>query len=475
MFFHSFLKLKPELKSIMPFIPNTPESLISRSDSKDPATTCKGITDSGRPCRRSLATSPGSSPLNKLNRRTKDGVLAVLPSNDEHEGAAAFYCWQHKDQAATLQGTPNGTPGRRNGNTTTLFPLTERTSIDTLVDRLGVLDVQGPDGQGSGSRKKTKQASRRVRKETLPQNWQNVQGPLMALPNAGGTSEKPPRRERQRQPGLWESLCCVSAGYESTPPARARPQKPSNPIPTTASIPASVRPTSTPIPTSPRRYSTSSHPPLTPPAPFSNHIRRTSSHTQDLLALIPPTLSPQTTSLLLSELAKPVSPHDEEGWIYIFWLNPNDSTSPDAVSTLLTAPYPQHPNTPNTLLLKIGRASNVQRRMNEWSRQCGYNLSLVRFYPYLPSSPSPSPLPSPSTRPNARRTSETQTQPHKVPHAHKVERLIHIELAERRVKRSCGACGKEHREWFEVEGSREGVRAVDEVVRRWVGWAEGVV
>lgn len=38
------------------------------------------------------------------------------------------------------------------------------------------------------------------------------------------------------------------------------------------------------------------------------------------------------------------------------------------------------------------------------------------------------------------------------------------------------ACGREHREWFEVEGvregSREGVREVDEVVRRWVGWSE---
>jgi hypothetical protein len=62
----------------------------------------------------------------------------------------------------------------------------------------------------------------------------------------------------------------------------------------------------------------------------------------------------------------------------------------------------------------------------------------------------------------------------KVPHAHRVERLIHIELADQRVRRDCAACGKEHREWFEVEATREGVKGVDEVVRRWVGWAEGV-
>lgn len=53
-----------------------------------------------------------------------------------------------------------------------------------------------------------------------------------------------------------------------------------------------------------------------------------------------------------------------------------------------------------------------------------------------------------------------------------MERLIHIELAAKRVVKKCEACGKDHREWFEVEASREGVRGVDEVVRRWVGWAE---
>ena len=55
-----------------------------------------------------------------------------------------------------------------------------------------------------------------------------------------------------------------------------------------------------------------------------------------------------------------------------------------------------------------------------------------------------------------------------------MERLIHIELAAQNVRKDCEACGKEHREWFEVEASREGVKGVDEVVRRWVDWAERV-
>ena len=61
---------------------------------------------------------------------------------------------------------------------------------------------------------------------------------------------------------------------------------------------------------------------------------------------------------------------------------------------------------------------------------------------------------------------------HKVPCVKRVERLIHLELAEKRVVKDCDVCGREHREWFEVEGSEKGVKAVDEVVKRWVAWGE---
>jgi len=54
-----------------------------------------------------------------------------------------------------------------------------------------------------------------------------------------------------------------------------------------------------------------------------------------------------------------------------------------------------------------------------------------------------------------------------------VERLILIELAAQRVKQEkCGKCGKEHREWFEIEASRDGIKSMDEVVRKWVAWGE---
>ncbi|KAH8664501.1 hypothetical protein BX600DRAFT_464562 [Xylariales sp. PMI_506] len=65
-----------------------------------------------------------------------------------------------------------------------------------------------------------------------------------------------------------------------------------------------------------------------------------------------------------------------------------------------------------------------------------------------------------------------------MPHSHKVERLIHLELAGAGMRVSdrgttCPSCGKAHREWFEVDASRQGIMAVDEVVRRWSDWDEG--
>jgi hypothetical protein len=84
--------------------------------------------------------------------------------------------------------------------------------------------------------------------------------------------------------------------------------------------------------------------------------------------------------------------------------------------------------------------------------------------------------PSRQKHPHQRRaSSETSTlaSGRKVPHVHRVERLIHIELADLRVRDlgPCGECGKEHREWFEIEACKDALRRVDECVRRWVAWA----
>ncbi|CAF9904414.1 hypothetical protein IMSHALPRED_000043 [Imshaugia aleurites] len=474
----------------MPFVPNTPESLIQRSDSKDPGTTCKGITSAGRPCRRPLASSPGSSPTDY--RKSNSGVIAVLqPGGEDHEGAAVYFCFQHKDQAETLAG------GDQDGRKANIVPVQQRTSIDTLLDRTGVLNIE--DDETPSKRRHKRGHARPARKETLPKKWQDVDGPLIAI---SGEKQRPTRRGTQRHQARGQSslsfslFCCVSsADRDYMPPARVQhySEKPEYP-PASATLPSSMqqaekptysRTTNSRLPVGPLRVAQGNVSTTKTSRPSAQQHR--SSHTQDLLSLIPTTLMPQTTSVLLAELAKPVSPHDEEGYIYMFWLTDNALDAPDSqvASSLLSDGAASTPNgrrksdvlaqttnnknassKPKTMLLKIGRASNVQRRLNEWNRQCGYNLTLVRFYPYLPSSPL-------SSKPNAPPPA-SPSAPHKVPHAHRVERLIHLELAERRVKRDCESCGKEHREWFEVESSRNGLRGVDEVIRRWTEWGRRV-
>lgn len=514
----------------MAFTGRTPESLIPRSDSRNPATTCKGITKSGRPCRRPIDAKISED----------DGVLAVVSvagdSDSEDIGAAAYFCWQHKDQAEQLAAN------KTNGPDTQLYPLKERSSIDTLVQRLGVLEVDDtPQEPQRKRRDSNRQAngnpgSRPPRRINRPATWDRVEGPLISVPSDVMAAEKkrrdsrPPKPPPQRKKvGFWQSLCCGAADedeievirhkkrtshrpeYTSETPMQQVPQTPPRPQQTHGRRPSA---TSAPQPVS------SSQPPAgrRPSKPAT--AAQDESDTGTMLRYIPKNVSPQLAATLLAELSKPISQHDDEGYIYIFWLTPEGSgpAPSSTASTLLTPPSrPEHAhrtsdvlrqysvkhgsrprsgstrqrsangdtgagaeNEKDTILLKIGRANNVHRRMHEWTRQCGYSLSLVRFYPYVSSStPTPSPQASPanSRRPssqnaNTNRRASDAGIVRKVPTVNRVERMIHLELAEQRVMKKCEACGKQHQEWFEVEATKDGVKKVDEVIKRWVDWAE---
>jgi hypothetical protein len=113
-----------------PFAGRTPEALVGRNDSKNPSTTCRGITNSGRPCRRALA-SP---------KTRKSGVVAIVEDDDGDVEEASYYCHDHKAQA--VNAGPNSDAQATGGaKKTELFPLKERNSVDTLVQRLGVEGV----------------------------------------------------------------------------------------------------------------------------------------------------------------------------------------------------------------------------------------------------------------------------------------------------------------------------------------------
>ncbi|KAK3906403.1 meiotically up-regulated gene 113-domain-containing protein [Staphylotrichum tortipilum] len=414
----------------MPVYANTPEArIVGRTDSKNPSTTCRGITSSGRPCRRPITASDDPSP--PQSSRLKASKPRADDPTDE-----SMYCWQHKDQAGA---SPSSTPSPR----PTFTPIPEeRTSIDTLAERLGLARTESarPEKPHFGSPRPPSHAARpKPKKETL-------------------------------------FCCCFRIPIDDIDP-QPRP-RPHSVQPTSASTPAGLG-----IKKKPARRSSGS-------------------------SLIPQTTAPDVASKLLAELAKPVSQQDEAGYIYIFWLTPESkkgASAPAETARSLLAPpstppghgrrtsdvlasfarlqlgggdddddndsnditsrgIPTKPKTnKKTILLKIGRATNVQRRLNEWQRQCGYDLSLVRYYPYVPSSDD---------------TATAEEVARKVPHSHKVERLVHIELAGRGMRvadrEKCEACGREHREWFEVEASRAAVKEVDEVVRRWADWDEGV-
>ena len=474
----------------MNFSGRTPESLSPRSDSKNPATTCKGITANGRPCRRALAATPDSSPGPSPNGQ--NGVLAVL----EASNAAAFYCWQHKDQAETL--------ASRSQQKATLYPLKERSSIDTLAERVGVLDLNEEVQRPKRARHWRRHGDEKhlTRRDTLPSGWHDVSSPLMTVPEE--LVRPKPAQTANHRPGRSDTKfswsCCLQHEDDDGPPPRVHHnQRPYSGY--TSPPPMQVAPTQAKASTAspgfrrkpiPPREPMSQRPPprLQNPSPTLSRpstqpSSNSTSQTQALLSLIPGNLPPQTTSLLLTELSRPISPHDETGYIYIFWLTPestnskpdadtassildDDNQSPSRASSTSSALH-QHssikrPTAPRTILLKIGRAQNVHRRLSQWTKQCGQNITLVRFYPH-DSNTSTSNLDrtSPVAVPTAR----------KVPFVSRVERLIHLELGAKRVKQErCEECGREHREWFEVEATRQGLRGVDGVVRRWVRWAE---
>lgn len=429
----------------MPFVPNTPESFVKRNDSKNPETTCRGITGSGRPCRSPLKA--GDNPVPKT--RKKNHLRVDDPSDPEN------YCWRHKDQA---NASSHSSPGPRLGNTPILE---ERTSIESLTARLNLL-------------------------QTSPSNAEKPSRPQHNSGGNGGSSK----------PKKAFSFCCFSIPLdfldeEPAPPPRPRPQ-PVQAAGATKPHKSSSNNHLAPTSANPSRPSVSSQTP--------SHVSQTSQY----LSLIPPDAPPQTASQLMAELAKPLSQGDEAGYIYIFWLSPESelSSAPTQsarsfldteTSRTLEAPKrpvagkERHPSDvltsfadkaggigtrsptttrsrglssgdeKKTLLLKIGRANNVQRRMNEWKRQCGYDLSLVRYYPYVQSG--------------------SGLEPRKMPHSHKVEKLIHMELEGLGMRVSnrgeCEACGKTHKEWFEVDASKDGIMRVDEAIKRWTDWDEG--
>ena len=347
----------------------------------------------------------------------------------------------------------HSSPGPR-ATATPILEEGRRTSLDTLTDRLGLVDLQEKE-----KKRKQKRPSQRPQYGPVPNSFQQ---------NGGGGYSKPAKKKER--PSLEFCFCFKIPLDEKPPPPRPQPQP--------------VQKVSAPMPSAGRKPKQSLNASgLSAASPAKSSRRSNLSEIATLKDLIPNDVDTLTASALLSELAKPYTDTEEPGYIYMFWLTPEAATTSrsmgappvDAARNLLAPPSPSPrsrrpsdvvlPYADNarggsknkkTMVLKIGRAANVQRRMNQWQRQCGRDVEVLRFYPYSPSS-------------------DTLSPPRTAPHVKRTERLIHIELAGRGLKAdsgACDACGREHREWFEVDASRKGVREVDDVIRRWVDWDE---
>ena len=120
------------------------------------------------------------------------------------------------------------------------------------------------------------------------------------------------------------------------------------------------------------------------------------------------------SSALLKKVTEPLKPSDlKNGFIYIFW----------GIGQLGMA--------------KIGVTEDLEKRIKAWKQQC------KRPYEYHTASYNNTSL----------------------PHARRIEQLIHFELKERRRESLC-ECGTMHKEWFEV--SEAHVQKVFEKWRMWI-------
>ncbi|KAK0551053.1 hypothetical protein OC846_003431 [Tilletia horrida] len=153
-------------------------------------------------------------------------------------------------------------------------------------------------------------------------------------------------------------------------------------------------------------------------------------------------------------------------------------------------------STSTEVCLKVGRTSNVFRRMAEWKGRCrrrGAGLVLIGFEPSPQSNDRTSSAVSPA---RGRPTGGGVEAPAQgliggaaevwcegIYGSHKWERLTHLELLDigRRLDEGpCEDCGARHREIFMIprdigQGNTNAIEAVREIVRKWEGFVRRLV
>ncbi|KAI0303538.1 hypothetical protein B0F90DRAFT_1383962 [Multifurca ochricompacta] len=187
---------------------------------------------------------------------------------------------------------------------------------------------------------------------------------------------------------------------------------------------------------------------------------------------IPEYLQPATQVALRAEMQKARTPSDVDGYIYAFEI--------------------LDPAEKKLVHLKVGRATNLNRRMDQWGKQCGSKEQILRGF--WPGGMDKGGVPMKGL---------VQAGP-KGPWCHRLERLVHIELADlatstpyleegypnvdgsKQVKKGgkkdvkrCPDCDTAHKEIFSFERvmkgrykGKEWESIVKPVIEKWGGFIE---
>jgi hypothetical protein len=120
---------------------------------------------------------------------------------------------------------------------------------------------------------------------------------------------------------------------------------------------------------------------------------------------IPEHLQPDTQVALRVEMEKPRSQADVSGYIYTFEI--------------------RDPKTPNKVHLKVGRTVNLVKRIDQWGKQCGSKEQVLRgWWPGTVEDDDEDPAVNGSLMKGRVKAGD------KGPSCHRLERLVHLELAD---------------------------------------------
>ncbi|KAF9902693.1 hypothetical protein EC991_004616 [Linnemannia zychae] len=181
----------------------------------------------------------------------------------------------------------------------------------------------------------------------------------------------------------------------------------------------------------------------------------------DVSVWVNPNLPDYVQNKLRKAMERPVSETDKPGYIYVYQLLETRSTGTHT-------------------LFKVGRTDNVHRRMNEWSDKCGSPPILLEVFP---EQGALAPKDENDLAENAKAEDDTVITGLRCRYAHRVERLIHIELKPFHDKNHTCPCKTKHMEWFmipnqpglnEKQQLKQAWSQVRRVIVHWMNYMERV-